>query len=225
MAADYIKEIGTIQPEGPYFLGGYSFGGLVAFEMAHQLHKQGQKVALLVVIDPASPRNPVSSHPTSVAVHGIPFRHESSQPFYNPVRLGTQEKRTSVLEKMQWRLDGIKRELRMMACRFYLEMGYCVPLPLRMFYYSEVSQHAMQAYVPSIYPGRLVFLQAEKSSLAWSEMAAEGLELHEVPGGHLELLRDPHAQVVGEKLRACLESAAQCPLDLSKPTNRDEDRF
>lgn len=224
MAADYIKEIYNIQPEGPYFLGGFSFGGLVAFEMAQQLQKQGQKVALLVVIDPASPRNPVSSHPASVAVHGTPFRHENSQPFSNFVRLETRE-RPSLLEKVQWRLDGMKRKIKMMACKFYLGMGYCVPFPLRMFYYFEVTQLAMQEYIPSLYPGRLVFLQAEKSSLAWSEMAAEGLELHEVPGGHLELLRDPHAQVVGEKLRACLESAAQCPLELSKPTNRDEDRF
>jgi aspartate racemase len=130
-----------------------------------------------------------------------------------------------VLEKVQWGLDGMKRKIKMMACRFYLGMSYCVPFPLRMFYYFEVTQLAMQEYIPSLYPGRLVFLQAEKSSLAWSEMAAEGLEFHEVPGGHLELLRDPHAQVVGEKLRACLESAAQCPLELSKPTNRDEDRF
>ncbi|HAJ64533.1 MAG TPA: non-ribosomal peptide synthetase, partial [Cyanobacteria bacterium UBA8543] len=51
MAAYYIKEIRTLQPEGPYFLAGYSFGGLVAFEMAQQLHAQGQKVALLALCD------------------------------------------------------------------------------------------------------------------------------------------------------------------------------
>jgi len=219
MAADYIKEIRTIQPEGPYFLGGYSFGGLVAFEMAHQLQKQEQKVALLVLIDPASPRNYVSSHPASVAVPDISFRHESSQPLYHPVRLGTQEKLSSVLEKMQWRLDGMKRELKMMACRFYLGIGCCVPRPLRMFYYFEVSRHAMQEYIPPIYPGRIIFLQAEKSSLAWSGLAAEGLEVHEVPGRHLEILRDSHAQAVGEKLRSCLESAQQFPVDLSRPAN------
>jgi thioesterase domain-containing protein len=52
MAAEYLHRIRTLQPEGPYFLGGYSFGGAVAFEMAHQLHRQGQEVALLVLVAP-----------------------------------------------------------------------------------------------------------------------------------------------------------------------------
>src|SRR5262249_30894375 len=51
MAALYIKEIRTLQPEGPYFLGGGSSGGVIAFEMAQQLHAQGQQVALLVLFD------------------------------------------------------------------------------------------------------------------------------------------------------------------------------
>jgi len=55
MAARYIEEIRRIQPEGPYFLGGYSFGGSVAFEMAQQLTAQGQNVALLAIIDHTPP--------------------------------------------------------------------------------------------------------------------------------------------------------------------------
>ena len=55
IAADFLEEIRALQPEGPYFLGGYSFGGLVAFEMAHQLQTQGQEVRLLVLIDAAYP--------------------------------------------------------------------------------------------------------------------------------------------------------------------------
>jgi thioesterase domain-containing protein len=52
MAAEYLANMRTLQPQGPYFLGGYSFGGLVAFEMAHQLRQQGQEVALLLLVDP-----------------------------------------------------------------------------------------------------------------------------------------------------------------------------
>jgi thioesterase domain-containing protein len=51
MAAYYVKALREAQPEGPYLLGGYSFGGMVAFEMAQQLRAQNQKVALLVIID------------------------------------------------------------------------------------------------------------------------------------------------------------------------------
>ena len=55
MAAYYIKAIRQLQPQGPYYLGGWSFGGLVAFEMAQQLRQAGQKVALLAVLDTLAP--------------------------------------------------------------------------------------------------------------------------------------------------------------------------
>src|SRR5262249_30812166 len=51
MATHYIKEILTVQPNGPYFLLGASFGGLVVYEMAQQLIAMGEKVALLVLFD------------------------------------------------------------------------------------------------------------------------------------------------------------------------------
>lgn len=55
IAAHNIKEVLTVQSEGPYFLGGHSFGCIVVFEMAHQLVAQGQKVALLALLDGLSP--------------------------------------------------------------------------------------------------------------------------------------------------------------------------
>ncbi len=50
MAARYLHEIQTVQPEGPYRLGGWCFGAVVAFEMAHQLHAAGEDVSLLALI-------------------------------------------------------------------------------------------------------------------------------------------------------------------------------
>src|SRR5262249_49186072 len=51
LAVSYIDALRTIQPAGPYCLGGYSAGGLVAFEMAQQLWQQGQRVCLLALLD------------------------------------------------------------------------------------------------------------------------------------------------------------------------------
>lgn len=45
IASQYLQEIRTVQPQGPYFLLGYSFGGVIGYEIAQQLHHQGQKVA------------------------------------------------------------------------------------------------------------------------------------------------------------------------------------
>jgi amino acid adenylation domain-containing protein len=207
MAGDYIKEIRTLQPEGPYFLGGYSFGGIVVFEMAQQLRRQGQKIALLVLIDPANLRTNLSLQSAGAFVPAAPSDYEAYQHLVNFVRIGRREKLTYVLERMKWRLDEITRKTKMMVCKVFLSTGRRVPASLRMFYFFDVCHHVNLKYVPQIYPGRIVFLKAQKSSLEWSGLATEGLEIHEVPGGHVDLLRDPHAQVIGEKLRCCLERA------------------
>ena len=55
LAAAYIAEVRAVQPEGPYFLGGLSFGGIVAFEMAQQLYACGQEVGLLALFDTPTP--------------------------------------------------------------------------------------------------------------------------------------------------------------------------
>jgi pimeloyl-ACP methyl ester carboxylesterase len=55
MAAYYIQAIQTVQPHGSYYLGGWSFGGLVAFDMAQQLTQAGQEVALLAIFDAPAP--------------------------------------------------------------------------------------------------------------------------------------------------------------------------
>jgi amino acid adenylation domain-containing protein len=55
MAAKYIEEMKTLQPEGPYLLGGYCFGGVVAFEMAQQLQAQGQQVGLVAIFESYRP--------------------------------------------------------------------------------------------------------------------------------------------------------------------------
>ena len=58
MAGLYIQEIRTVQKKGPYFFGGYSFGGLLALEMARQLREQGEEVALVALFDAINPALP-----------------------------------------------------------------------------------------------------------------------------------------------------------------------
>jgi thioesterase domain-containing protein len=58
MAADAVRQIRGIQPEGPYYLAGASHGGTIAYEAARQLRARGQKVALLALIDPCSLERP-----------------------------------------------------------------------------------------------------------------------------------------------------------------------
>src|SRR6516164_4752231 len=63
VAAYYLEEIRKIQPHGPYLLGGYSFGGLVSYEIARQLRAAGEKVALLVLFDTSNPADRPRTRP------------------------------------------------------------------------------------------------------------------------------------------------------------------
>ena len=56
MAAQYVADLRAFQPQGPYFLGGYCFGGIVAYEMAQQLRAHGQSVAFLGLINAGPPK-------------------------------------------------------------------------------------------------------------------------------------------------------------------------
>src|SRR5215510_14510004 len=68
LASHYLKDIRAVCPKGPYFLGGHSFGGLVAFEMACRLQEEGNQIGLVVLMD--------STPPTQSSVRGqeIPAR-------------------------------------------------------------------------------------------------------------------------------------------------------
>jgi amino acid adenylation domain-containing protein len=55
MAHDYVEAVRAVQPSGPYLLGGWSMGGLVALEMARRLKELGQQVALVALIDSPAP--------------------------------------------------------------------------------------------------------------------------------------------------------------------------
>lgn len=75
MAAHYISEIRLVQPEGPYLLGGYCFGGEVVYEMARQLQSQGEKVLLLAII---------SSIP-NIGYHKAPWGYRYIASFINNI--------------------------------------------------------------------------------------------------------------------------------------------
>jgi acyl carrier protein len=92
MAADYIEEIQTIQPFGAYFLGGYSFGGLVAYEMARQLHAQGQKVAMLTLFD--------TYNTPGEWFKSLPFHARVSRHLSKLLRLELKDKLTYVQGKL-----------------------------------------------------------------------------------------------------------------------------
>ncbi len=185
MAACYVSEIQRIQPHGPYFLGGGSMGGLIAYEIAQQLREQGETIGLLAMIDTYGPdcwhKNPNLRKPW-------PLRIASSL-FWKPMRM----------------LDALRT-------RRARDAGTALPHALRFREIERVHYRALAAYEPRPYQGRIVLFRGsdqpadtrEADTLGWANSVRGGIEVIELPGNHNNLIEQPELL---RQLRRVLEQA------------------
>ncbi|MEH2407393.1 amino acid adenylation domain-containing protein [Nostoc sp.] len=205
MADHYIKEIQTIQPEGPYFLGGSSFGGLVAWEMAQQLVKQGQKVALLALFDTTGPNY----------IKQAPLEKRVSQHWDNLTKLGTNYVLEQIRNKGFWLKYKLQEKFRTLIFKFSLRIWRTVPYNYRKLTIEEANKQAAREYVLKAYPGRVTVFRAEERfalekrevdpKMGWSEMVLGDLDIQNVPGNHDSIFREPHVRTLSEKMKACID--------------------
>jgi amino acid adenylation domain-containing protein len=223
IAAHYLGEIRTIQPHGPYFLGGYCFGGLVAFEMAHQLTALQEPVAVVALLAPSSPISGKLSRRAQrqerMSVARKTWSSELGRHLQNLERLTPREKRTYIQARAGDKISGLfrpvvgplKRKVQQSACRVILDLGYTVPPGLRNPYILDVYRQAMRRYQAKSYRGSVaLFLpdsQSDHSRHAWKELSAPDTSIIEFPGGHTDILLEPHLQGWARQLSAILEEA------------------
>ena len=96
-------------------------------------------------------------------------------------------------------------------------MGRRLPLSLRSYYILDIYFRARRNYVPQLYRGMAVYIKSEKRSsdhqLNWSRLFTGGLEVHEIPGDHLDLVKEPCVRVWAEKLKDVLQTAQRTAND------------
>jgi thioesterase domain-containing protein len=188
MAEHYLAAIHQVQPEGPYQLAGWSFGGKIALEMAHQLHKRGESVALLAIIDARlySTRFATFWHGsrvflTSMLPHLWPYVSDYLDLQSAHPRPGQGETRQPKFKRSEFK---------------------------RLLQVFQANLRADSRYRPQKYAGRVTLLRTatrdQDSTWGWGDIAADGVELHELPGHHMNVLHLPQVQVLAEKLSACL---------------------
>ncbi len=207
MAADYIQEICAFQPEGPYFIGGYSFGGIVAFEMAQQLRQQGKKVALLVLFDSIRDVSPLKRY-VYHAVNLLRFR-------VHPVVFGRYLFRF-LSQKLEQKARGIKflRPLLPSKSRPH----WSATIDEVTYRVAQANYQAVKDYNPQVYRGDMTILRASERdedqqhvyrdpNLGWGNLIGGTIDVHSVPGYHGKMLSQPHVQEVAKQLEACLDKA------------------
>ncbi|WP_373530791.1 amino acid adenylation domain-containing protein [Nostoc sp.] len=210
MATHYIEALRRVQPKGPYFLGGWSFGGWVAFEMAQQLQRSGEEVALLAVLDTLAPipgnipslGNGLKFMLTTVARYIWPFFLD-----YFYLIIAIAKNRINSILKKDATVNLISEESKL---RLLSELA--IRPMLRVFY---ANSQAVLNYVPQAYPKKINLFRTktqssiakEDPSMGWDQLAVGGTEIHHIPGNHLTMLRKPHIQVLATQLRGCIEKA------------------
>jgi thioesterase domain-containing protein/NRPS condensation-like uncharacterized protein/acyl carrier protein len=209
LAALYIAEMQTLQPKGPYFLGGISWGGVVAFEIAQQLVSQGHEVALLAFFDTIRP-GAYKPNPIGVRIMWHLKNLLRNGPAYGLEKVSGQLQKRLSLQQFK-SLSNTNR-------KFFPE-NQMMPVPQNEEHFAmrQAFNQACRNYTPKAYPGRVAIFAAKDrqdagayqldSSLGWDALATGGIEIYHVPGDHLGILKEPDVQVLGEKLRESLEQA------------------
>ena len=222
MATRYLEALRAVQPAGPYWLGGWSMGGVVAFEMAWQLERQGEKVALLALLD--SVPNPwgTDQPPTdldlvslfAVDLWGIAGR-DLEIPEGDLSALSREDLLTLLFEQLT-RRQLLPPEVEISWLRRSFEMF-------------ATNVDALHVYEPQPYGGRLVLIQAAdrpegiaEPALSWQSVARGGVERFESPGNHYTMVRSPQVASVAALLESCFATACEAPRPKKRkqPQNR-----
>jgi thioesterase domain-containing protein len=184
MAKHYIDQIGAVQPHGPYYLGGFSNGGVVAFEMARQLEADGEEVGLVALLDTYAPN------------------YKDGSPLKSFWKLPARRQWFYVRRKLKYWLTSARK---MVSARF-------LPRPLREV--RRASAYAFNHYVPGPYAGRVVLFRASDGPLGnardqylgWDKLAMGGVDVCRVPGDHVSIIAEPQSSHLATRLTQCLEA-------------------
>lgn len=201
-AAAYVAALRKFKPKGPYILGGASYGGNVAYEMAQQLIAAGEDVPLLVIVDSPAPGAMPSKFSDSAAI--LYYLLEDKLPI--------SVERLRELEPEE-QMNYIMEEARMSGRTDALPPTLGIP----MFKTWMGHQKAMHEYKPKDYPGRVIFFRPTEMMkvnppnmhVPWIDMVKGGIEIHQTPGTHVTMLQEPHVPVLAKHLRKALRDVSK----------------
>ncbi len=212
LASHYIQAMQTIQPQSPYFLGGHSFGGKVAFEMAQQLLDQGHQVALLVVIDTTAP----TSNERQARLDCLDWDHARwlidliktvEVALATNMNISEDTLRSLPVE------EQLKYILQLLKMVNMLPPNAEITQLKNMLQAYKTNSLSLIDYVPQqIYPGRITLIRASEplgdnyarklpsqmlqdSALGWNEFSCESVNVDFLPGNH----------VTAERLKAYIQ--------------------
>ena len=199
MAAEYVKAMRAVQPHGPYQLGGFCGGGLIVFEMAHQLHRQGEEVDLLLLVEPVDGPGPAS--------YRMLIRNFGGRLVRSLARLFGISRR----QQLDWfmRVRHYYLLARYSAYREREPKWLAPSLETLHKDWIGIFVWLISAYKPVKYPGKVTYFWAKEEFIGrreWGRKQAEAIEreVHQIPGNHWSC-RTEYLSELAAELKTCLE--------------------
>jgi len=221
MAESYLREIRELQPEGPYYLGGFCMGGQVAVEIAQRLVRDGQQVNLLFVIDTHNFNGipPQFTLREKVGNLGEKIKFHSS----NVLHLDFKSQLAYLTEKSKIALRRETERLRIKIVHlFKLNPHRDVVRGTQEEFIEDINDRAFLAYTPGIYPGKMTICKPRRNYSflrdpfnGWREIAAGGLEMIELPSDPGGIFLEPYVQTLAEKLKEHIDQAVSAGAEKS----------
>ena len=223
MAAHYVADLLAFRPSGPYCLGGYCFGGNVAYEMARQLRAQGHRVSLLALFNSMPPNSSYFQARWSPGLalkfmqngwHWLGYfrqwRPEQRRDFF-------RRKARLLRKRARCWFGAWDREAAGIEARDWLDLSTYADYERKLW---DIHIRNLRDYVPKQYAGHVTLFRTRvhpffcsfDPTFGWAELAEEGVTAKLVPGGHESILEEPHVQVLARELTTCLREAHAAPV-------------
>ncbi|WP_016949098.1 SDR family NAD(P)-dependent oxidoreductase [Anabaena sp. PCC 7108] len=225
MADYYIQAIRSVQPQGPYLLSGWSLGAYIVYEMAVRLKQANQDVDLLVLVDippdlktgyKAKDLWRIAGFLVSVP-EMLPWVYDYlalirvTEPSSSQPSKGDDQTKGIINQMLSF--FGHRSEIPQVATKNPQTMTKCEQLrvTLRLVQMLVANAEALYRYKAQSYDGKVILLKTSDVELdqdetwGWRDLVKGGVDVHTVPGNHLNLLRHPHASAIAEILRQYLD--------------------
>ncbi|HEX8559178.1 MAG TPA: amino acid adenylation domain-containing protein [Pyrinomonadaceae bacterium] len=219
MATSYADAVLSVQAEGPFRLGGYCSGGLLAFEVARRLRERGHEVELLALI---------GAQPTPGG--SVSLADMRRDPEVLPIVAFCGELKIAVGEDVLRALDSTGRrekvweEFRLQSPEYAENLGRTMFERLYRVYVADAV--ALINNVPRPYAGRVVLFdfmehhEGLSQRAAWDELCLGPLERQEVLGNHITAMRRPNVRLLAQKLNASLNAPRRVALKRNRGTRQ-----
>ncbi|EHR01456.1 thioesterase domain-containing protein [Bradyrhizobium sp. WSM471] len=204
IASFYLRAVKAVQPSGPYQFCGYSFGGLVAYEMASQLAIEGDRASLVALLDAPNPAQLAALPEADATAYRKTYVNDRLTKYGRDLIKGNIK--TFLNRGLVFLSSRSRGLLTPWIKKAFRTIGR--PLPTKLRGDDPGFINAWHAYVPKPHPMSVVCFRAQDRgpehdldpTMGWGTCATAGVAIHLVPGRHVDMMREPSISSVAEKL-------------------------